>query len=52
AEFRETMKGVSLAAIGQVTDSEVLEVYGLDGQRILIKSLDELKKAWQKPLRW
>ncbi len=52
AEFRETMKGVSLAAIGQVTDSEVLEVYGLDGQRILIKSLDELKEAWQKPLRW
>ena len=51
-EFRKIMKGVSLAAIGQVTNSNVLKIYGLDGQQILVKSLGELKEAWQKPIRW
>jgi len=51
-EFREIMKGTSFAAIGQVTDSEVLEIYGLGGQRVLAKPLSELKEAWQKPIRW
>jgi phosphoribosylformylglycinamidine synthase len=51
-EFREVMKHAILAPIGQVTESEMLEIYGLDGQRILLKSLSELKEAWQKPLRW
>jgi len=45
-------EGVSLAAIGQVTDSEVLEIYGLDGNRVLLKAISELKEAWQKPIRW
>ena len=52
-KFVEIMKeGVSLAAIGQVTDSEVLEIYGLDGNRVLLKAISELKEAWQKPIRW
>ncbi|MDI6815115.1 MAG: phosphoribosylformylglycinamidine synthase subunit PurL, partial [Dehalococcoidales bacterium] len=52
-EFEELMGGTSLlAAIGQVTDSEVLEIYGLSGRRIVAKSLSELKEAWQRPLRW
>ena len=51
-EFEEIMSGVSLAAIGQVTDSEVLEVCGRDGGKILSKSLSQLKEAWQKPIRW
>ena len=51
-EFRKVMEGVSLAIIGQVTDSETLEIYGLEGKRILAKSISELKEAWQKPLRW
>ena len=46
------MDGVSLSNIGQVTDAEVLEIYGLDGSRIVNKSISELKEAWQKPLRW
>ena len=46
------MKGISLAAIGQVTDFEVLEIYGLNGGRIVAKSLGELKEAWQRPIRW
>ncbi len=51
-EFEEVMKGISFAAIGQVTNSEVLEIYGLDGRQVLLKSLSQLKEAWQKPIRW
>jgi len=51
-EFLEIMRGISLATIGQVTGSGVLEIYGLNGQQILHKSLSELKEAWQKPIRW
>jgi len=51
-EFEKTMKGISLAAIGQVTDFEVLEIYGLNGGRIVSKFLGELKEAWQRPIRW
>jgi phosphoribosylformylglycinamidine synthase len=51
-EFEHIMRGISLVAIGQVTDSNVLEVYGRGGDRIMTKSLGELKEAWQRPLRW
>jgi len=52
AEFERVMSGISLAAIGQVTDAEMLEIYGLKGDRVVSKSLGELKEAWQSPLRW
>ena len=52
AKFEEVMGATSLAFIGQVTDSEVLEIYGLNGKRIMAKSLGELKEAWQRPIRW
>ncbi|MFC2048137.1 phosphoribosylformylglycinamidine synthase subunit PurL [Chloroflexota bacterium] len=52
AEFEEIMSGTSFANIGLVTDSEVLEIYGVDGKRVVIVSISELKEAWQKPLRW
>jgi len=51
-EFEEAMKGISVAHIGQVTDSEVLEVYGVDGRKVVVASLSDLKEAWQRPLRW
>jgi len=51
-KFEEVMQGISLAAIGQVTSSEVLEIHGVDGRRVLVKPLGELKEAWQKPIRW
>jgi len=51
-EFEEIMTGIKLAAIGQVTDSEVLEIYGVDGKRVVDASLGELKDAWQRPIRW
>jgi len=52
SEFEKIMSGTSFAAIGQVIDSEVVEIYGLKGGKVVAASLDELKEAWQKPLRW
>jgi len=52
AEFERVMHNTSLAAIGQVTDSEMLEIYGVNGRQVVYKSLDELKEAWQRPIRW
>ena len=51
-EFEEVMAGVNLAAIGQVTDNEVLEIYGVKGEKRAAVSTSELKEAWQRPLRW
>ncbi|HUT96869.1 MAG TPA: phosphoribosylformylglycinamidine synthase subunit PurL, partial [Dehalococcoidales bacterium] len=40
------------AAIGEFTKSDKLEVYGIEGEKVLSTPLAELKEAWQKPLRW
>ncbi|MFC1932945.1 phosphoribosylformylglycinamidine synthase subunit PurL [Chloroflexota bacterium] len=52
ANFENMMSGVDFAAVGQVTNKQRLEVYGLTGKKVLSAPLDELKEAWQKPLRW
>ncbi|MFQ5997533.1 MAG: phosphoribosylformylglycinamidine synthase subunit PurL, partial [Dehalococcoidales bacterium] len=51
-EFERAMRGTSFAAIGQITDTQTLEIYGLKGRKIIDASIDELKGAWQRPLRW
>jgi phosphoribosylformylglycinamidine synthase II len=51
-EFEKTLGDTVNAVIGQVMDSEVLEVNGLDGQPVVKKSIADLKAAWQSPLRW
>ena len=51
-EFEGIMAGISLANIGQVTGGEVLEIYGVEGRKVLAASIGELKEAWQKPIRW
>ena len=50
--FEEVMAATALGLIGQVTDTDVLEVYGLGGKRVVNVATGELKEAWQKPLRW
>jgi phosphoribosylformylglycinamidine synthase II len=49
--FEKAMSGVEFAEIGQIIDNDRLEVYSRSGQ-LLNATLDELKEAWQKPLRW
>jgi phosphoribosylformylglycinamidine synthase len=51
-EFEEVMGDARFAVIGQTTNVEVVEIYGLNGNMIVSASLGELKEAWQKPLRW
>jgi phosphoribosylformylglycinamidine synthase len=51
-EFEKIMSGTSYAAIGQVTDAGMVEIYGLDGRKVVAASLGELKEVWQRPLRW
>jgi len=51
-EFEQVMAGVSLAGIGEVTDSGVLKIYGVNGKQVVARPISELKEAWQKPLRW
>jgi phosphoribosylformylglycinamidine synthase len=51
-KFEDTMNGSYYAIIGQVNNSHNLEVLGLNDKPVLIKSLSELKEAWQRPLRW
>ncbi|MBI4188139.1 MAG: phosphoribosylformylglycinamidine synthase, partial [Chloroflexi bacterium] len=50
--FEKVMKGSNMTAIGHVTNDEKLEIYGRDGSKVVNVSLDDLKEAWQKPLRW
>jgi len=51
-EFEEIMSSTSFAIIGQVTDSELLEIYGVNGRKVIVASVGLLKEAWQRPLRW
>ena len=46
------MAHVSFAEIGRVTADGQIEIYGLSGDPVLSAGIDELKEAWQKPLRW
>jgi hypothetical protein len=46
------MRGLPLSLIGSVTESEVLNIYGLDSKICVEADIDELKQCWQKPLDW
>jgi phosphoribosylformylglycinamidine synthase II len=50
--FEQAMKGRDLAAVGEVTRGDKLEIYGVNGKKIVSASIAELKGAWQKPLGW
>jgi len=51
-EFEKTMTTTNLATIGRVSNSEMLEIYGVNDRKMVAKSVAELKEAWQKPIRW
>ena len=51
-EFEKTMSKSAFSRIGEVTSSEMLEIYGLNNKKVLSTHTNELKKAWQKPLNW
>jgi len=50
--FEEIMSGSDLALIGRVKNEPFLEVYGLNGHKVISCPLIELKEAWQRTLEW
>ena len=50
--FEKAMNGVTFAQIGKVTRKKTFVINGLKGNSVLEADIDELKEAWQKPLRW
>jgi phosphoribosylformylglycinamidine synthase len=49
--FEEVMTGNCFSSIGMVVEDQTLTITGLDGSVVLRGELDELKEAWQSPLR-
>jgi len=50
--FERAMKDVDFAAIGEMNKSDRLEVYGINGEKVVSAPIAELKEAWQQPLGW
>jgi phosphoribosylformylglycinamidine synthase II len=50
--FEKAMKGIDIAAAGEIDNGGRLEIYGLNGQKIVSAPIAELKGAWQQPLGW
>jgi phosphoribosylformylglycinamidine synthase len=51
-KFESIMKGVPIGPIGCVLNKKDFRVYGLDNKKVIDVSIDKLKDAWQRPLRW
>jgi phosphoribosylformylglycinamidine synthase II len=52
AAFETMMAGADCAKLGKVTDDRLFKVFSRDGKALVSSVIDELKEAWQKPLRW
>jgi phosphoribosylformylglycinamidine synthase subunit PurSL len=50
--FETALSGIEFAQIGRVIKDTKLEVTGSKGETILSADINDLKEAWQKPLRW
>ncbi len=51
AAFEALFSGQSCRQIGVVTQEPLLQVAAADGSRLLSAAIDQLKEAWQAPLR-
>ena len=49
--FESAMDGNCFSSIGVVTEEGMVSITGLSGQAVVTAGIDELKEAWQKPLR-
>ena len=50
--FERAMKGAAFGLIGSVLDGARFTVYGIRGNVAVQTGREELKEAWQAPLRW
>ena len=51
ASFESVMAGTSFARIGEVTADNTMTISGLSGKIVVQAGIQELKEAWQAPLR-
>ncbi len=51
-QFEKALKGLPLGLIGRVEETPEFLIYGLDKKACVNAHIDDLKEAWQKPLRW
>lgn len=51
-KFESFMKGVPIGLIGCVSNKRDFNVYGLRNNKVIGITIDSLKEAWQKPLKW
>jgi phosphoribosylformylglycinamidine synthase subunit PurSL len=52
AALRAVFTGLPLARIGTTVKEPRLRIAGENGEWLIWSKLDDLKEAWQKPLRW
>ena len=50
--FRRALEGLPLSLLGQTVAEKRPRVAESDGEWLIWATLDELKEAWQRPLRW
>jgi phosphoribosylformylglycinamidine synthase II len=50
--FESLLSDVVFGEIGVVIHAETFRVIGLQGKKVIEASIDDLKEAWQKPLRF
>jgi phosphoribosylformylglycinamidine synthase subunit PurSL len=50
--FEDVLKGIPLGLIGCVSEGNDFKVFGLDGKICVETDINDLKEAWQRPLRW
>ncbi|MCX5906767.1 MAG: AIR synthase-related protein [Deltaproteobacteria bacterium] len=50
--FENCLRGNAISRMGQIIDSRIFRVTGLNGKMIVQAPIQDLKEAWQRPLRW
>ena len=51
-KFEKLLKEIPFGLIGCISDKKQFKVHGLDSKVCIQTYIEDLKEAWQKPLRW
>ncbi|MHC4605442.1 MAG: AIR synthase-related protein, partial [Planctomycetota bacterium] len=52
-QFKDVMKGLPCAQVGEVMREKRLRITGRDGRKKVIDlTLDRMREAWKRPLAW
>ena len=49
-KFEKHFKGISLGILGEINDTDEMEVIGLKGNTVVKSGLNSMKKTWKKPI--